>query len=338
MDLSPTDILKSEIIGNISVDQQDAYTKKWEESEENLGRDIFRDLFSHIRTIHKKTKPQDTLLKEFRSHVKASENSVKFIDDVLLPYTAAFDIIKQASYKSSQNAAQVNHPIAWLNQIDNFDWQPSAILYLAKNPQDTAKLTEFFTLLERFAAGMMISRANVNYRLDRYAKILTAIEANANLSVPDSPLNLTTQERSEIVSKLDGDLYQQGKIRQYVLLRLDEALSALGVTHKYSKVTIEHVLPQNPLRNSQWVQNFSDAEREQSTHKLGNLVLLNGSKNSQAQNFDFDLKKRKYFMASGGITTFALTSQVLNEIQWTPQVIARRQNDLLNKLKNVWQL
>ncbi|MEH1869586.1 MAG: DUF262 domain-containing protein [Nostoc sp.] len=65
MDLSHADILKAEIIGKISLEQQEKYSTKWEEMEEKLGRDIFKSLFSHIRMIHVKSKPRESILKEF---------------------------------------------------------------------------------------------------------------------------------------------------------------------------------------------------------------------------------------------------------------------------------
>jgi len=51
LDLSPIDILKADIIGQISEQQQESYTAKWEDIEEELRRDKFRELFSHIRMI-----------------------------------------------------------------------------------------------------------------------------------------------------------------------------------------------------------------------------------------------------------------------------------------------
>lgn len=338
MDLLPTDILKSEIIGKMNGAAQAEYTKKWEEAEENLGRDAFRDLFSHIRTIYRKAKPQDTLLKEFRAHVKATDDPAKFVDEVLTPYAAAFDTIRNANYQSAQNADEVNRLLVWLNRIDNFDWQPSAMAFFARHANKTPEIIEFLTRLERLAAGMMIRRADVNRRLERYARVVREIESGTIL-LPASSLTLEAEEIVEILKMLNGDLYLQGKIRLYVLLRLDQALSASGAAYAPPKISIEHVLPQNPIPNSQWIQDFPDAnQREQTVHKLGNLVLLNSSKNSQAQNFDFNKKKQTYFMPKGGITIFALTTQVLNEAQWTPQIIARRQTELINRLKSVWDL
>ncbi|MEG4328309.1 DUF262 domain-containing protein, partial [Microcoleus sp. herbarium5] len=42
LDLSITDILKADIIGKIPESQQEKYTKKWEDTEENLGRELFK--------------------------------------------------------------------------------------------------------------------------------------------------------------------------------------------------------------------------------------------------------------------------------------------------------
>src|SRR5690606_16362096 len=54
LDLNATDILKAEIIGGIAAKQRDAYTKKWEDAEDDLGREDFGDLFSHIRMVYRK--------------------------------------------------------------------------------------------------------------------------------------------------------------------------------------------------------------------------------------------------------------------------------------------
>jgi hypothetical protein len=46
--------------------------------------------------------------------------------------------------------------------------------------------------------------------------------------------------------------------------------------------------------------------------------LLPRRTNSEAQNFDFDVKKQKYFSSAKGVASFALTSQVPKEKDWLP--------------------
>ena len=73
------------------------------------------------------------------------------------------------------------------------------------------------------------------------------------------------------------------------------------------------------------------------THRLANLVLLSRQKNTQAQNFDFERKKQEYFQRKG-VAAFALTSQVLNKAEWTPDVLENRQSDLIRRLESEWRL
>ncbi|MEI2782528.1 MAG: DUF262 domain-containing HNH endonuclease family protein [Candidatus Competibacter sp.] len=339
LDLGLTDLLKSEIIGAIPTNQQEKYTKIWEDEEEDLGRDAFQELFAHIRMIHRKAKLRETALNEFRKYIQPQKNATNFIDEVLKPFSDSLEIIKTINYQSEKGSEAVNSLFRWLNQIDNFDWVPPAILYFSQNRHTPDKLKKFFTALERLAAGLMIIRADVNYRIERYGKLLTAIEKNGDLYAIDSSLQLTPEETKQIIKILDSDLYLMKRINKYVLLRLDSALAEGEATYDYPAVSIEHVLPQNPNSGSKWLQWFPDnEERLKYTHRIGNLALLSRKKNAQAQNYEFDKKKGGYFATDKGISPFALTTQVLQKAEWTPTVIKQRQEELIKKLKVLWRL
>src|SRR3990172_10033134 len=161
LDLAPTDILKAEILGAISEKQRDDYTKKWEDAEEMVGREAFSVLFSHIRMIYRKAKPQGTLIKEFKEYVSEVGKPIKFIDNVLLPMVNAFDDICSASYESTLHAEKINEYIKWLNRLDFTDWMPPAITYLVRHRQQPNKLLDFFRDLERLAYGLLIMQANI---------------------------------------------------------------------------------------------------------------------------------------------------------------------------------
>lgn len=186
----------------------------------------------------------------------------------------------------------------------------------------------------------MILRYNINERINRYARVLTAIEQGTDLyAAADSPLQLTDAEKQDVSKILDGDLYLETKIRLYVLLRLDSELSKGQATYNYPTITVEHILPQNPDGNSTWAQWFPTEDlRQKYTHRIGNLVLLPRRKNSEAQNFDFDVKKQKYFSSAKGVSSFALTSQVLKEKDWTPAIVDSRQTQVLGAMKTLWRL
>jgi uncharacterized protein with ParB-like and HNH nuclease domain len=341
LDLSHADIFKAEIVGQITTQQQEIYSKKWEDAEDKLGREIFKSLFSHIRMIHGKSKPRESILKEFYKQVKPSPTQYpqEFVDKILFPLTDAFYDIKNQTYQGGAKIKEINSIFKWLQSIDNSDWIPPAIHYLSHNYHNPDSLLRFFSDLDRLASGLMIQRANINERIERYSKLLYAIDNKEDLYTPSSPLQLSIREREDILKILNGDIYLIRKIRSYILQRLDTALSEGTAAYNFPNITVEHVLPQNPSSNSEWCTWFpNQEEREKYVHRLGNLVLLSSYTNGLAQNYDFETKKQKYFTNKQGVCNFALTTQVLMEKEWTPEVIEKRQSILIDKLKEVWNL
>lgn len=338
LDLSHSDILKSEVIGRIPKAQQEEYNEKWENAEEELGRDAFSDLFGHTRTIFRKTKAKETILKEFREFViKKAGDARNLIDEVLIPFADAFTTIQGANYESTFGAEKVNGMLKWLSRIDNTDWIPPAILFMAHNKSDSESLFRFFADLERLAAFLMICRYGINERIERYGKLLAFIEDGSDLYTPNSPLQLTDSECRQFVKELNGDVYRQvPKRRLYTLLRLDSALSDGSATYDHGIISIEHVLPQNPKSDSKWCDWFPTQDlRDTWVHRLGNLLLLNQKKNSSASNYEFEKKKTAYF-TKGGISPFPLTTQAVGESEWTQAIVEERQVKLVDELKRAW--
>lgn len=338
LDLSPTDILKADIIGAMPEDIRQKYTDQWEEIEEETGRDGFRDLFAHIRMIYAKDKLRSNLPEAFRKTVLSKDNGREFVDDVLSPYSEVFGIVTQAAYESIADAENVNSYLRHLGRLDNFDWLPPAISFFKMHRNDHQSLAMFTKDLERLAYGLFVQRVNINDRIKRYADVLSGIERDDDLFAGRSPLQLSQEETAAILEALNGPIYLQTRLRMPLLLRLDSLLADQGATYEHKLLSIEHVLPQSPAENSTWLNWFPDADtRDLWTHRLANLVLLSRRKNAQAQNFDFDRKKEEYFQKKG-VATFAITSQVLIKNEWSEPVLIKRQEELLGLLKDEWRL
>lgn len=349
LDLSPTDILKAQIIGGIEVESTASYTKIWEDEEDDLGRDGFRDLFTHIRMIHLKNKMRRALQDEFWEGVLRVKNSEQlessdaksFIDKVLKPYSDMYEEITTSSFQrqADLNNERINRYLCYLNRLDNSDWIPPALEFFIRNENNSGVLVQFIQDLERLAYGLFIRRANINERINRYADILRVIQNGEELFEDDSVLQLRAEEKSAILQALEGNVYSQLRVRRTLLLRLDSLLTEGGVTPEYPIITIEHVLPQSPHKCSQWIKWFPDDEmRNLWTHRLANLVLLSRRRNSAANNREFSDKKVTYFLTKDGVSPFAITTQVVAEENWTPKVLELRQNELIEMLKKEWRL
>lgn len=340
LDLSATDILKAEVIGGIEPELRDAYTKKWEDEEEDLGRDEFGDLFSHIRMVYRKAKPQGTLLKEFKEHVAPAQQPRTFIDDILLPMAQAFCELRDADYASQKHAEQVNEHLLWLNRLEFKDWVPPALAFFVRYRQQPEVVLDFFRDLERLGYSMLARKAGVNERIERFSALTGAIEASGDLFAASSPLQLSAEEQYQTYSALSGPLYETHAPRALalLLLRLDRLMSDGSASYQHDVVSVEHVMPQQPAPNSQWAAWVPDkATHQQWVHRLGNLALLSRKKNSSASNRDFAWKKSAYF-TKGGTTAFALTTQVLQHADWTTEVMQQRQEEMLNALESHWRL
>jgi hypothetical protein len=340
LDLTPSDIFKSKVIGDVTDSDAAEYADKWEQEEVDLGRDAFADLFGHVRMIFMKERASKVLLQEFDEQVLSKYLPGKgreFVDDVLIPYSDAYEHLLTQNYPDDVSWSPVNNWLRRLMQVDNDSWRAPALWALKEHGNDPAFLSEFLRKLERLAASMLLRRVYATPRGIRYGDLLKQLERGDGLSA--AAFALTPEEQAETKDRLADRIYLVTPVRKYVLLRLDDLLAKQpGVSYQHKMITVEHVLPQNPKDNSVWKRDFTDEQRLEWTHRLGNLVLLNRAKNSEAQNYDFAKKKASYFTSANGTAVFALTTQVLTHDEWTPAVVEARHENLLAVLHKEWEL
>ncbi|GAA9079282.1 DUF262 domain-containing protein [Helicobacter pylori] len=94
-----------------------------------------------------------------------------------------------------------------------------------------------------------------------------------------------------------------------------------------AETQVEHVLPQNPKRGSQWDADFDKEKREEWVNNIANLTLLKRKKNAQALNGDFDEKRKIY----GGkdtskvISCYDITKELYRDYEkWDEKSLQKR--------------
>jgi len=347
LDLAPIDIVKAEVLGLIRTTAGEAksrdYAKTWSQIEKTLGREDFGNLLTHLRTVYAKQKAKATLLKELQEHVTEyrEKRPIDLIDRVIKPYAEVWNFVRDADFEATENAETINEHLSWLNRVDFKDWVPPALVYFKRFRQKPKLLAEFFESLERLTYFLLVTKVGINERIETYAALTKEIESEnfkgdlASLTT----LALTDVQKRKFVATLDGDIYDDlPKARMALVLRLESLVRAPGVQFQ-NAVSLEHVLPQTPPDGSDWLQWFPDKDqRDGWTHRLANLVPLDRSKNSSASNFDFSKKKDTYFRGKGKASPFVLTQEVRSENEWTPTLLAERQQRLVGVLKEHWNL
>ena len=106
--------------------------------------------------------------------------------------------------------------------------------------------------------------------------------------------------------------------------------------------TIEHIYPQSP-NDIYWKNRFGHlkpSEKRQYLNSLGNLLLLNRSKNSKLQNYDFDKKKcllNKDGKEIGYYNGSYSEIEVSKHKEWTPDEIKKRGLLMLQFMEERWK-
>jgi hypothetical protein len=212
LDLSPTDIFKADVLGVVDANASAMYTEKWEDAEEEAGREEFVEMFLHIRLIHSRERAKLSLLKEFPVQVLADylpDRAKEFVDGVVVPYARAFSQIRRFAYSSVANSQQVNNWLKRLSQLDTTDWQAPALWALRYHGDEPQWLDDFFRRLERLAANMYIRRVNVTERSVRYIELLRQLDDGDGLDA--TAFDLSSEEKKKTIEKLEGDIYLSTK-------------------------------------------------------------------------------------------------------------------------------
>ena len=335
LDLSPTDIIKS----TVAQSATDDHVRRWEDLENDIGRDEFRSLFTHIYTLKMKTRNRIALDEAFKRDVLDNGlNGSQFVDSILIPYADTFEklVLTRFGGIEQDDRHRLDRYLHSLRLVDNTDWVPPALRFVALHGESPERLESFLRDLERLAYWMFMTRVWRDPRVRRYIEVLRALDDGCDILSSDSPLQLQRHEQDAMLCAVNGDVDM--KWAKPVLLRLDGLFVDAVAQFQHRVITVEHVLPQNPSEGSEWLERFPNEEvRNRWTWKIANLVLLSRRKNARAGNRGFNEKKKTYF-ETGNATSFQLTQTVITETKWTPDVLQRRQKELVGMLADAWRL
>jgi hypothetical protein len=152
----------------------------------------------------------------------------------------------------------------------------------------------------------------------------------------DAPANVLSAagifdyNKATLLSAFGEDIYAR-RFARYVLLRLECLyFNHTSILNLPDELSVEHILPQTPASTSQWVHAFSESDRNQWLHKLGNLMLLSRRKNTSLGNLDFVDKKCRYFQ--NNVETLPNSARVLTLQAFMPTAVQIRHQELLMKL------
>jgi hypothetical protein len=274
--LARGDILRAEILGSVAPDRRDQLAELWRAAEHGLGGSM-EELLSHLRTIEGRSRTR--IIDEIRALVERSGSAEAFLEGSLLPYASILAAIRSAPEAKDDLPPEVGSYLGYLGWLGSHDWMPPLMLYWRTVGGQVELLVPFLRGLDRLAYGLRLLGIGLDKRAVRYRAVIDAIRSGT-LGEAGSPLDLTRDELRLINHNLRA-LHARSQLAcKLVLLRLNDAIAGAPQNLEPSDLTVEHVLPQKPGRNSVWRQGFPAAEeRERCTQSLGNLILVSRHKN-----------------------------------------------------------
>lgn len=346
--LSSSDILKAENLKELSAADRTSWATRWEEMETYFGED-FDKFLSHIRTILVKKKQTTTLLKEFDEFVYSNQEydrtQKKYVPrtPILRRGRDTFELL-YSYYHTYQEVFDTDHSVVTGDyEITNYlklmetgfgadYWIAPVLDYYRKYRR--RGFVAFLKALDRKLSADWITAATPTVRMENVNAILREIEASQDSAALLQSKTFTIN-KSDFERVINGDIYGRS-FAKYLLLKLDLIYRGSSTPMIPQAIaSIEHILPRNPSADSQLVKDFSAAEREEWTNKLGNLVLISRRKNTSQGNRDYVEKKEKYFEKN--IEMFPNSIRIYqNYPEWKLSDLKKNHSDVVTELLNVY--
>ncbi len=342
--LRNSDILKSTNLGALESDKDKSrYAEIWEDAESELGDDFDRFL-NYLRTILVKEKSRLNLLQEFESKIYAPTEREKASGEKKKPLLKkgkeTFQLVERylkhyGTLLGGGNYDDIDGSFTFDNLIrvmqiglPSTDWIPPLLRYFDRFKYE--RLLDFLVNLDNKFSGDWISQLTPTERIERMNQIIKVIEqaGNAKTVLANECFSIDASSFNRAVN----DAIYGRKFTRYLLIKLDYLYQDHAHRMSLEDPSVEHILPQNPSEDSQWKKDFSDSQRDEWTHRLGNLVLISMKKNTSQGRSDYADKKKKYFEKR--ISTCPNSLRILQNTKWTPKELKANHLEVMAKIQS----
>lgn len=336
--LRNSDILKAMNLREVSNSQMKRYAEEWE-SIENYFEEDFDIFLSHLRTILVKEKARKNLLDEFEEHIyftKGNKEDTPLLRkgkktfEYIKKYQNHYDYIFNSDHSNNGKDYRFNNLISIMKSALPADLWTAPLLRFYDKFNDT-KLLEFLEKLDNKFSHDWIIGLTPTSRIENINNIIKKIDEinDVTLLLSNEVFTLNT---NDFLNTLNSQIYGK-RFTKYILYKLDYLYGNTDQINVPKTISVEHILPQNPKEDSQWKKDFTDEEREEWTHKIGNLVLISRRKNSSQGRLDFKDKKSKYFTKN--IELFKTSLTVMSTYDdWKPIELKNNHKEVLLKICN----
>ena len=333
--LSSSDLLKNYIFSVADSDKLasakiDSLDEKWAKIADILKETQIADFLRVYWNSTHKTVRKNLLYRTIREKIKTSQQAFDLLRD-MQSQADVYMALKTPEDELWRQSPAVKEDLQLLKLFNVL--QPISLLLVAyaKLPESQfAKLLHKIVIIS-FRYNVICNK-NPNEQEAAYNKIALSLASgkDLDLNLLKSSLYVQDAEFEQIFAyKEFANNSRNNKIAKYILGKIEHFESSADIDLDHS--TLEHILPDSPDLD---IWNWEEHKVQQFHYRLGNMTLLECSRNESLGNADFKTKKNVYKTSTIPMTKKIAESDIE---EWTESEIDRRQQDFAKKAVGIWQ-
>jgi uncharacterized protein with ParB-like and HNH nuclease domain len=339
VELTSTDLLKNFLFSQVAKSETDLKLIKtqWKKIIDTVGLKEFPNFLRYFLVATRKLITKEYLFKEIKNNVKSGQDVFDLLDHLEF-YAYNYIALGNPDDDTWNTDKENRSSVSILKSFKVTQWKPLAMVALDKfSSNDFKKLLSAivsisfrYNVIARLQTNEMekiYSRASINLYKGESKTVQAVILDLKPLYVSDDEFKNYFQ-----IKQFNTNNSNDKKLLRYTLYKL-EAQESEGSNYDFESDngTIEHILPEG--FSEPWQESFSEEEYEKNVFMLGNLTLLEPSKNNKdASNKNFEEKKKVYSSSK-----YALTRKI-NFPDWAPINIRNRQSHLAKLACGIWKI
>jgi hypothetical protein len=353
---APVDIFKAMVcFNNIHDDkEQDAVLNQWDRLSDDVGRKVLESACLLLAQAALSQRPrknceidllEDYLKEDLLAH---GYDGKGFFEARVAPACRALKRFRDGAHDAAGRGGGAARPslrflraaceLPASKEVEMVVLQLLLRLDGAADEEAAAAAEGRLRRLERVALWMMLAKPDLRARCSRCFRMVQALQGGGR---EEGAFALAAEERGAARRALDetpfGATAPGRSAARAVLARLNEhelrLHSQCDVRPHDETLQVEHVLPVAHRGTPAWGEAWGAADPEASVHRLGNLVLLNQSKNAKLGNAPF-ARKREVLVDS----PYPLTKAVGRAPAWDPAALGAQHAALVEHAAGVWEL
>ncbi|MDX2307059.1 MAG: DUF262 domain-containing HNH endonuclease family protein [Hyphomicrobium sp.] len=332
LQFTPADRAKSDLLAATRDQDRLVCSRAWEDCEDRLSSEDMYKLLQHIRAIvwRGRNSNHTSVANEIVERFGSEKGLVTFMTDVLVKSADRLHRLRKSDDALPPSLAASVGRMGW---IDDHSWVPAALYWLESRGENHREAETFFARLERLTWVLKIAGTDPGVAETRLLRLLDDMQSADSVSEMER-LKIEPSLKSELVESLRRQNFAAKGYAGAVLRRISLTLGHDPGPLVRDKVTIEHIMPTNPLRTSNWRRMLrSNDEIKKWSQRLGNLTILSGEENQKVGPRDWDFKRNVY-----AVSSYKLAREAASEQEWNTQTIQRRTEQMIAILLREWDL